>query len=163
WRPTLPAPEITTFIADPPEPRSGVLRYRLQQRLQRGLRTGRHHEVDDVALLERAAFDGDEAAASSLDADDRDLAGRLHRGDRPPGRGVGDVDGVVQERAAGERLLLLLLPVEQQELDLRSRPADGRDRRDAEALIDVGPARIVDPGDDLGDVVVLAGDSRRDD
>ncbi len=42
-------------------------------------------------------------------------------------------------------------------------PADGRDRRDAEALVDLGPVRVVDPGDDVGDAERLAHHARGED
>ena len=42
---------------------------------------------------------------------------------------------------------------------LIGRPRDGRDRRDAEALVDQRPARVVDAGDDVLDAVGLARDA----
>ncbi len=43
------------------------------------------------------------------------------------------------------------------------RPRHGRDGRDAEPLVDLGPLRVVDAGDDVLDAEGLAGDPRGDD
>jgi hypothetical protein len=53
--------------------------------------------------------------------------------------------------------------VEQQELDLLGGPPGGGHRGDVQPLVDLGPAGVVDPGDDLLHVVVLPGHPRRDD
>ena len=57
----------------------------------------------------------------------------------------------------------LLLGWEQAAQHLVGRPADGRDGRDAEPLVDQRAPRVVDAGDDALDAEVLAGDAGRED
>src|SRR5207244_2832463 len=74
-RPTLPAPEMTTFIRAPlPRTRSHVLCHRLEERVETSLRVRRHHEVRHVALLKGTSGERDETASAALDADHGHLA-----------------------------------------------------------------------------------------
>ena len=68
-----------------------------------------------------------------------------------------------QQVAAAEGLADLGAVVEQHQLDLLHAPLRGGDGGDVEPLVDLGAPRVVDPGDDLGHVVVLERDPRRHD
>jgi hypothetical protein len=63
-----------------------------------------------------------------------------------------------EDAASPERLPDLLTVVQQHELDLLDSPRRRGDRRNVQALIDLGASRIVDPRDHLGDVIVLERD-----
>ena len=71
---------------------------------------------------------------------------------------LGEDDG-----AAGIAVLVLGAEREDPAQDLPGGPGDGGDRGDAQALVDLGAAGVVDAGDDLLDAVGLAGDARRED
>ena len=135
----------------------------MQQLVELGQAVHGHHEVRDVPELERAPADRDESGPTPFDAYHLDLAGRLHRGHRLARQVLGDLALQVEQRAAGEAVLELLLPVEQEELDPGSRPFDGGDGGDVQAFVDLGSPGVVDAGDHLRDVVVLTGDAGGDD
>ena len=116
-----------------------------------------------VPLLEGGAGGWDEAAPPALHADHLHLPFRLHGADRLPGEVVRDLPLDVQQGTAGEALFDVLLAVEEQEHDAGCRPPHRGDGGDVQSLVDLGAPGVVDPGDHLRDVVVLAGDPGRDD
>ena len=76
--------------------------------------------------------------------------------------GIGYVDQA--DLAAGvEPVVGLLLAGQQAAQHLVGGPRDDRDGRDAEPLVDHGPAGVVDPGDDALDPEVLPGDAGGED
>src|SRR6059036_2565267 len=86
WRPTFPAPVMTTFIRRRP-PSFG---HGLQQLVQPVHRVEGDEEVGDVSLLERVPVARDEPPATSVDARNPDRAGLLHGGDLLPHQMVRD-------------------------------------------------------------------------
>ena len=80
-----------------------------------------------------------------------------------PTHGVGDLDTSTRTTPGRVAPLRLGAVGQQPAQHLVGGPAHGRDGGDAEPLVDLGPAGVVDPGHDVLDAERLAGDPRGDD
>jgi hypothetical protein len=69
---------------------------------------------------------------------------------------VRHADAHPEQIAAGQALLELLTGMEHHQHDLLGGPADRGNGRDVQPFVDLRPPRVVDPGDDDGNVVVLS-------
>src|SRR5262245_4458989 len=154
WRPTAPAPLMTTRIS--------VLRGRLEDLLQHVERVPLHDHGGVVALLERARADRDESFPAAVDPGHQDLAFDVDGRDWLPDQVLRNLDPHA-EQVARERFLDLLAGVLEHQDHLLDAPAGGGDRGDVQTFVDVGAHRVVDAGDDLRHVIGLAGDPGRDD
>ena len=119
--------------------------------------------MQDVALLADQLGLDDPRRAEAGDRGDHEAAGLVELREplaRPRGREV-----ALDERDLAARVgpVRGVLAGEQAADDLVGRPRHGGDRRDAEALVDRGAARVVDAGDDPLDLERLACDPRRHD
>ena len=85
--------------------------------------------------------------------------GRLSLRELLPTALAGIVRSTRPMRPVGSTQSWLRLAGEQPAQHLVGGPRDGRDGRDAEALVDERAARVVDAGDDVLDAVGLAGDA----
>ena len=72
---------------------------------------------------------------------------------------IGNRDAHPEEVAADERLLDLFARVREHQHDLLHAPRGRGDRRDVQALVDLGARRVVDSRDDVLDVIVLQRDA----
>src|ERR671919_2506211 len=154
-RPMLPAPATTILMES--------FRRRLQEEIELVGGVLVHHEVSHVPLLERGVVLRDEPGPAPLHPDHLDLSVGRNGGDLLPEQVVGKLDLEMEQEPAGQRVAHRLLPVEQEVLHLLGGPPHAGHGGDVELLVDVGPAGIVDPGDHLRYLEVLAGHPGRDD
>src|SRR5205085_857890 len=150
WRPTAPAPAITTRMAS-------LRRQRRQQVVEGVERVSVHDHVGHVSLLERARRVGDESLPSPVHSHHEHLALRREAGDGLAQQMGRNLDPHPEQVPSAQALVHLLARVEQHQDDLLGGPLHAGHRRDVEPLVDLRPPGIVDPSDDGGHVVVLAG------
>ncbi len=154
--PTAPAPAIPTRISAPVPARGAPAARRASRRPTTKRSTSPSWPIAFVSTTSRGAepCDGRQPEAPRL-VEGRELLAA------PGGR-----DPVLDEDDLPARVhpvVGLLFGWEQAAQHLVGRPADGRDRRDAEPLVDQRTPGVVDAGDDALDAEVLAGDAGRED
>src|SRR6478609_6934449 len=156
-RPTLPAPAMATRI-------SVLLAGPVAQRgLDRVRVAVSHHDMHEVAVLEHGVHAGEQALAEPGEEGDPGPGGLLQ-----PAHPLADPGGVhvhlgQPHGATGVAPLRLRAVRQQPPQHLVGRPPDRGHRGDAEPLVDLGPARVVDPGHHVVDAERLAGHPGRDD
>src|SRR6478609_902141 len=157
-RPTAPAPAMATRMAP-----SALVRAVVDDRVGvRGVLLA-HHDVQDVALLDHALARRQGAFTEPVDPGDAAVGLELELDGPVTDPRLGRRDLVDPDGAGGVAEVGLRAGREQSAEHLVSGPLDRRDRGDAEPLVDLGAARVVDPGDDGLDPEALAGDPRGDD
>src|SRR3954470_10326962 len=139
-RPTAPAPAMATLI-------SSFLRALVDDLVGPGGVLLAHDQVEQVVLLDDAVDGGQHPSAQPVDPRDPGLAGGLEvdgAATDPAGRGRHLVD---PDRAG--RVAEVGLGADRQESTqhLVGGPLHRRDGGDAETLVDLGPAGVVDAGD----------------
>src|SRR3990170_4391648 len=149
-RPTAPAPLITT--------RTSVVPRRRQELVEQLQGVLLDDDRGEVALLERAGGDRDEPSAPAVHAGHEDLAFDVERGDLLAHQMLRNLDPHPEQVAGRQRLLDLLARVAEHHHHLLDPPPCRGHGGDVQALVDVGASGVVDPGDHLGYVVVLARD-----
>src|SRR5436190_639420 len=155
WRPTAPAPVITT--------RMSVLRGRREQLVEDVEPVLLEDQLHDVSLLKGARRNRDEARPHPVDARDEHLSVLVQLAHRLPDQVVGNRHAHPEQVAAHERFLDLLPGVHEHQHDLLHTPGGRRDRRDVQALVDLRALRVVDARDHVRHVVVLERDASGDD
>src|SRR5215213_976663 len=155
-RPTAPAPAMATLTRS-------LLRPLVDDVVRAGGVLLAHHQVKQVALLDHALGRRQHALAEPVDPRDPGLRGGLEVDGTPadPGRRGGHL--VDPDRARRVAEVGLGADREQPTKNLVGGPLHGRDGGDAEALVDLGPSGVVDPGDHLVDAERLARHPGRDD
>ncbi len=97
------------------------------------------------------------------DRDQGDLAGHRQVGEALAGPALWELAGHEGEPSGRVRPLGVRLARQQATSHLVDRPRHGGDGRDPEAQVDLGAPRVVDTGDDVGDLVGFAGDPGSED
>ena len=158
--PTLPAPAMATFTTprprSPPVPRASGL-------VELAPRVVEHGEVQDVALLADELAGIEPRHAGAGDRDQAEASGLLEVAQRPARPGLGE--RALDEGEAPRRVgpVARVLVGQQAPPDLVDGPRHGGHGGDAEALVDLGAAGVVDPGHHVGDLVGLPGDAHGQD
>src|SRR4051812_428811 len=156
-RPTLPAPAMATRISvllAGPVAQGGLDRVRV---------TVSHHDVHEVAVLEHSVLAGQQPLAEPGEERDPGPRGLLQPAHPLADPGVVNMPLGQPHRATGVTPLRLRAVRQQPAQHLVGRPSDCGHRGDAEPLVDLGPARVVDPGHHVVDAERLAGHPGRDD
>src|SRR6478735_5404891 len=141
-RPTAPAPAMATRMTS-----SALVRAGFDDLVGPGGVLLAHGDVKDVALLDHAVATRQHAFAETVDPGDPAL--RRDLVDPDGARGVAEVRFGSGRQDPAQHLV--------------GGPLDRRHRGDAQTLVDLGAARVVDPGDDLLDSEGLTGHPRGDD
>ena len=122
------------------------------------------HQVEHVALLADQVGDVEPGDAGPGDRGDQgDLAGHRVSARRLPAHVSGSSRSTSSERRRSGRSTRRRLVGEQPAAHLVDGPRRPWPPSGCRALVDLGPAGVVDPGDDVGDPVGLPGDPRRQD
>src|SRR3989304_3809777 len=119
--------------------RTLLLLYERQQRVEALHRVAVQDDLRDVAGLEGAVGDRNETLSAALDAGHHDAPLFGESGDRPADQMSRHLDAKSQQVAPGHALADLLARMREHQQDLLHAPANRRDRREVQSLVDVGP------------------------
>src|SRR5580704_10208045 len=157
--PTLPAPAMATFTWG----RRSLGVAGLEEGIELGARVGQHGHVQHVSLLtdQLARIEPGDAGPGHGDQAHLSRIFEIHQ--TTAGPGVGERAVRQGESTRRVRPVIGVLLGQEPSADLVDGPRHRGHGRDAQALVDLGPARIVDPGHHIGDEIRLAGDAHRHD